>query len=257
MGLAVLGTIVAIAIPIINPVAQIQKGSNAKREHNLLQIRNALDTYYNDNNKYPSVLSFGTDFVSGSTIYMKNVPRDPSCSPTGACSDDYIYLINPENPQWFVLFAKLQGQTSTIVNCPYLCEGSSIPTPIPQAYNFCVFGGVVDPSFCSAIAFTPTPTLPVGSPPPTSSPTPTPTPRPGASPTPTPTPTSTPIPTPTLAPGTPPPCLDGYYYYCACGAQGKTVCNYSYTAPPYLGIDYNCHINCKDEYGQDECGDPC
>ena len=250
MGLAILGIIVAIAIPVLNPTAQIQKGYNAKREHDFLQIRNSLDAYYNDNNKYPSSFSFGTDFTGvGGTIYMKKVPKDPSCSSTGVCSDNYIYLTNPDNPQWFVLFAKLQGQTSTAVHCPYSC------TPIPTSYNFCVFGGNIDTSFCSLIVSTPTPTPPITSPTPTPTLTPSPTPTTGV--TPTLTPILTPTPTIPQAIPTPVPCPGGGYYYCACGPNNITICNYAFDPPQNLDIDYQCYPNCINPSGYDTCGDPC
>ena len=41
----------------INPLVQLQKAQDAKRKSELSQIQKALETYYQDNGKYPPVTS--------------------------------------------------------------------------------------------------------------------------------------------------------------------------------------------------------
>jgi type II secretion system protein G len=44
-----------IALTAVNPVAQFQKSTDARKKSDLSQIQKALETYYQDNNKYPPV----------------------------------------------------------------------------------------------------------------------------------------------------------------------------------------------------------
>lgn len=82
--ISVIGVLASIVYALINPVAQLQKARDAKRKSELRQIQNALETYYNDNNKYP--LSSNTYLIVGSSgnvgwggrwdNYM-TLPKDP------------------------------------------------------------------------------------------------------------------------------------------------------------------------------------
>src|SRR5258708_13026190 len=49
----IVGILLVAAILILNPVAQFQKANDAKRKSDLTQIQKALETYFNDYEKYP------------------------------------------------------------------------------------------------------------------------------------------------------------------------------------------------------------
>ncbi len=217
--LAVLG---AISLSLLNPKKYIDQAKDAKRAHDLTQIQNALDTYYNDNNCYPAVLD---QLNSSATIYMKNIPKDPD---TGF---SYPYEIHAGEtcPQWNVLFAKVSTQSNMRSACPLEQFGDCVPPNYDASY-ICVLSGKIDCSYVSsnnAPFVTPTPT---SSPTPTSpfgGPTNTPTPTGFLTPTPTgipsPTPTSIFTPTPTLPPPptpTPTPCSKDWACRPTCNQVG-------------------------------------
>ena len=197
----IFSVLVSMSLIAINPIKQLQKARDAQRQHDMSQIRNSLELYYNDKNCYPSSLAMGAPFNSDSTIYMQKVPQDPD-SPSNY--PQYVYETNKDQscPQWGVLFAKLSSTQGLQTTCPLKeLTDSYGNTCVPVnydslGYNYCVLSGEVDCNYITATAPTGTSTPgPTGTPVPTVIPTPTPTPVP----TPTPTPTSTPTPTP--APG--------------------------------------------------------
>lgn len=193
----ILSVLLIISIITINPIKQLQKARDAQRQHDIFQIRNSLDAYYNDSNCYPVSLAMGAVFSSGQTTYMQKVPQDPEFSSNYPA---YVYETDqtPSNncPQWNVLFAKLSSTQSLQTSCALTqlkdTNGNDcLPTNYKDlGYNYCLVSGKAD---CDYISANPLPT-PAGS-------TPTPTPA-GSTPTPTPTPGG---PTPTPTPGGPTP----------------------------------------------------
>lgn len=71
---------------ILNPSEQMAKGRDAQRKNDLEQIKQALDIYYHDNNRYPGErdnkieqIEWGDPWVSASgQKYMVKIPRDPT-----------------------------------------------------------------------------------------------------------------------------------------------------------------------------------
>ncbi len=57
IALALIGVMATGIILAINPLVQLQKAQDAKRKSELSQIQKALETYYQDNGKYPPVTS--------------------------------------------------------------------------------------------------------------------------------------------------------------------------------------------------------
>lgn len=189
VALIIFATLALIVVNLFNPFGQIIKGQNAHRQRDLDQIRTALDTYYNDHGCYPTSLTFGAKWSSGSTVYMQKVPQDVSCNATeGLC---YIYQTdNSSCPQWNILYATLKTPIASTVAT---CKLTDQPTCQPQGYNtsgvnFCLISGSLD---CTAVSSS---TMPSG---PYSPPTNTLTPTSGSMNTPTPTPTG---PYPTCSP---------------------------------------------------------
>lgn len=210
--IAILSILLLMAIFILDPITQLNKARDAQRKQDLTQIRNALDTYYNDNNCYPAAVPFGNEWKVGDTVYMKKVPQDPgpyTCS-NGSC---YYYNYQTDGstcPQWVILYAKLSITPTNEEICAnkvirIMCPTSEFRISINLRYNYCLPIGQMS---CQGLknAAMPTP-YPIG---PTSTPAPTPIPTP----TPVPTPTPTPVPTPT-----PPPvsCAPNSYFAVSAG----------------------------------------
>jgi type II secretory pathway pseudopilin PulG len=177
----ILGILATLAIMLINPATQIQKGQDATRQHDLKQLQTALDTYYNDNNFYPQNL---TTLVDNNNIPA--IPNDPNAS----SEFNYAYLSDGQNsilpgstPQWNVLFAKLAfpAASQAPFSCPLekLKDSSGdmcVPTNyLSLGYNYCIISG--SPVCDQIVGDTITP-LPISVPPTPSVETPTPTPAP-------------------------------------------------------------------------------
>ena len=117
------------ALPItINFRAQVDKGYDTVRKHDLTSLKNHLEEFYADNNRYPTsseichntptdlndVCPFDGEILccnvcgkqtTPDTIkkYMSSLPCDPQYA-----TKDYIYTIPSEDsPQWYILYAKL------------------------------------------------------------------------------------------------------------------------------------------------------
>lgn len=167
---------------MFNPIDQVAKARDAKRGHDLLQIKEALDVYYNDHNCYPLYIPFGQEWNEGQTLYMKKVPQDPDYP-----KQEYTYQIDESDqscPQWNVVYARHTKQRGTNTLCPLTSLQNCTPTDYLNTYA-CSFSGSVN---CDYIASNPIPKppAPTSTPTPTSTPVPTSTPTPILSPTPTP-----------------------------------------------------------------------
>lgn len=196
--IAILSGLALMAVAIINPVDQLNKAKDAQRKQDLGQIKNALDTYYDDNHCYPQTIPFGSSWETAETVYMKKVPQDPDCNKTGYC---YGYQIdtNSSCPQWNILYTRLSKKPPKTedwcVNVVRtVCENPHLSFNLKYSQGYCALSGKPD---CLYLQSNPlqTPT------------TPTPTPAGGGgggggTPTSTPTPTSIP---------TGGSCINGYY----------------------------------------------
>ncbi len=85
------------------------KTRDAQRKSDLEQIRIALDTYYNDFNRYPNKkndkilnIPWGDPWPSSNgQFYMVKLPKDPRAS------QSYVYDV-PLDGTWYRLYAKLE-----------------------------------------------------------------------------------------------------------------------------------------------------
>ena len=212
-----------MAFLIIDPIGQLDKAKDAQRKKDFEQIRNALDTYYNDKNCYPLSIPFGSTWSVGSIVYMQKVPQDPDCSKTGYC---YVLQVDQTSscPQWGILWTRLSRPTNAVSSCLIRSACGNYPN---IKYNYCVMSGNVD---CAYVKSNPLPN-PV-------TPTPGPTSAPSGGPTSTPTevPTSTPTPTPTPVSGA---CSCATAQYDVRAGKCNIVAN-----PPYNYCDSNCTVPC-------------
>ncbi len=163
-------------IVTFNPLGQINKAKNLDREHNLDQIKSALDSYYNDNGCYPTALTFGSIWQNNNSVYMPKVPQDPDFVSGSTSNLPYVYQTDGSScPQWNVLYAGLRVPINISLPCPLAKRTACVPQGFNSFYNFCLSSGTVN---CAYIASTslqtgPTPTQPA-TPTPTVGPTPTP-----------------------------------------------------------------------------------
>lgn len=132
-----LSIIALVIFTLMDPIAQLQKGRDAKRKSDLSQIQKALEVYYQDNGRYAENPAQG-DYRIKTIIaeeeeavdwgspwgpsYMPSLPKDP-----GSPSKHYIYVSNSPN-QAYYLYASLDRggldpQACTGVN--NACSGPS------------------------------------------------------------------------------------------------------------------------------------
>jgi len=155
VGLTIFVTIIGGLFLAINPFSQLQKSQDAKRQQDLQQIKNALETYYQDNNCYPTTLNFGAEWRNNETIYMQEVPQDSSCGQAGGFCYEYITDSSAVDscPQWNVVFAKLSRVPATGSICPL----SSISDMcVPDGYDeswACTLSGAVNCQLLAASGF--------------------------------------------------------------------------------------------------------
>ena len=90
MVITILGTLVAIAIPVYQ--AQIQASKEAVLEHNLAILRERIDQYKADRDAYPPSLAALVE-----ARYLREIPEDPM---TGRAEWEEVFAeFDPERPE--------------------------------------------------------------------------------------------------------------------------------------------------------------
>ncbi len=122
---AILSILSVGAITILNPSLQFAKANDARRKADLAQIQRGLETYYNDNGKYPPTApSFRIKGLDGNAVnwnsswqpYIDVLPKDPSPS------KNYLYF-SPLDGQSYFLYASLdRGTDPSVCNEGAPCE---------------------------------------------------------------------------------------------------------------------------------------
>src|SRR3989344_3350601 len=75
--MAVIGILASIVIVAIDPRERIQDARDTKKREELLQVKNALQIYYNDNNDYPTATEVSgcvAPCVNLAPTYMRQIP---------------------------------------------------------------------------------------------------------------------------------------------------------------------------------------
>ena len=104
----ILGILAAAAITVLNPLEQFKKANDSQRKSNLSQIQKAMETYYQDNNRYPASLTWGSDWAP----YMNVIPEDPKPNYT------YVYWASADR-QTYYIYASLERGSKD----PQACNG--------------------------------------------------------------------------------------------------------------------------------------
>jgi len=110
--IAIIGLLSTLAVVALNNARQ--KSRDAKRVADVKQIQTALELFYNDQNTYPgdggSALTLGTGdgacldddngFIAtctGGTVYMGQVPSNPTPTTDGDCTASRAYVYKTVN----------------------------------------------------------------------------------------------------------------------------------------------------------------
>lgn len=157
----IIGILFTTLTALFNPLGQITKAQNATRQQDINQIKNALDTYYNDKGCYPTSLPFGGKWSAGTTVYMEKVPEDPSCS-SGNPQNCYLYQTDGTTcPQWDILYASMHTPINTSIPS---CTVATTCPPLAgmKNYNYCSISGKLNCTYITQNPL-PTPTVPSSS----------------------------------------------------------------------------------------------
>jgi len=222
--------------------SQLQKARDSKKKNDLFQIRNALDTYYNDNSCYPQSVAFGSEWKENGMVYMQKIPSSSDCEGNN-CNEEYVYATNSDSfcPQCYLLISNKENKNASAKDndCENIASlASCLPEDISLKEKICYYGGIVSCECVSSL------TMPSVSPLPTE--TPIPTLVPTLVPTNTPVPTSTPTPTPVCqyyaCTGSPSTC-NSYTRLSNCTFNGGRV--ECYCAPPVCRGNECCSYSCS------------
>lgn len=107
VAIGVLAILASLAFSAINPVEQFKKAQDLRRKGDLAQIQRALESYYQDNGKYPQsssnkIAPGGTSVAWGASWspYIDVLPIDPTSS------RNYSYWSDPTG-QTYRIYASL------------------------------------------------------------------------------------------------------------------------------------------------------
>lgn len=119
---AIIALIATATIAVLNPFGQFQKARDTRVKSDLSQLQKALESYYQDNNRYPANATQCTYGISGNNgdsndciewgrpwqPYMNVVPQDPTTA------NRYVYFV-ASNRQAYYIYANL-GRGATDPN---------------------------------------------------------------------------------------------------------------------------------------------
>jgi len=100
---------VLASLVLVNFNAARERTRDVQRKSDLDQVKKALRMYYNDNNFYPAanLVAWGSSFQSGTMVYMKILPHDPSYQ-VATSPPEYNYTSSSPF-QDFCLWASLEN----------------------------------------------------------------------------------------------------------------------------------------------------
>ncbi len=116
--ISIIGILATLVMANLNSARS--RARDAGRKSDIRNVATALRLYYNDKGGYPtpsSALVWGSEFSSGTTIYMSKLPKDP-LSP----DQDYKYVVGA-GADTFTLSACLEnasdpnGVTASGISC--------------------------------------------------------------------------------------------------------------------------------------------
>lgn len=144
---SIISVIATASIAILDPVTQFKKASDARKKSDLSQVAKAIETYYQDNGRYPENVSSNdfrikgldgdpVDWGASFSPYATQLPKDPF-SP----SKTYIYLATPDGQAYYLYATLDRGNDPQVCNNGNACtslSGNGIPNDACGA--ICNFG---------------------------------------------------------------------------------------------------------------------
>jgi prepilin-type N-terminal cleavage/methylation domain-containing protein len=102
--IAIIGILSTLAVVALGN-ARV-KSRDAKRVADMRQLMSALELYYNDAGRYPTLVTPGQALVYDTTTYMAIVPSNPSPNNDGNCpaSTNYTYTNVSSNTSYTILY---------------------------------------------------------------------------------------------------------------------------------------------------------
>ncbi|MEK7551591.1 MAG: type II secretion system protein GspG [Patescibacteria group bacterium] len=110
----IIAILFTVAFMVLNPLGQFQKANDTKRKSDLAQIQRALESYYQDNERYPRTTgapSYCLQHIvspwpyycgnSNWSPYMNLVPKDPKSS------NRYVYYVSSDGQSYYI-YANLE-----------------------------------------------------------------------------------------------------------------------------------------------------
>lgn len=110
----IIAILFTVAFMVLNPLGQFQKANDSKRKSDLAQIQRALESYYQDNERYPRttgapsyclqhIVSPWSYYCGNSnwSPYMNLVPKDPKSS------NRYVYYVSSDGQSYYI-YANLE-----------------------------------------------------------------------------------------------------------------------------------------------------
>lgn len=143
---AILSTLVIVALVIVSPVSQFQKANDSKRKSDLAQMQRALESYYQDNERYPRTT--GNPYYclqhfispwpywcgnSNWSPYMNLVPKDPKSS------NRYVYYATSDGQSYYI-YANLERGRKDSQVCK--ADGSACDSIATNGISATACGGI-------------------------------------------------------------------------------------------------------------------
>ncbi|OGH07960.1 MAG: hypothetical protein A2W22_06860 [Candidatus Levybacteria bacterium RBG_16_35_11] len=143
--IAVIAIISTVVMTAVNPIAQFQKANDGRIKSDLAQLQRALESYYEDNGRYPTSVDFeiqtiadpgvGNNWGDPWTPYMDFLPKSPG-------SRTYAYFATDDGQSYF-LYANLERGAYDPQACKgvnNVCDGSNQEAGGPSLESAC--GGI-------------------------------------------------------------------------------------------------------------------
>ena len=108
--IAIIGLLATLSMVALNTARQ--KARDARRMSDIQEIQLALEMYYSDFNQYPtgtlasattSLSAAGLSSAVSGTIYMQNIPTNPTPTNDGACSGSPAYTYTQQGTGSYTL----------------------------------------------------------------------------------------------------------------------------------------------------------
>jgi len=158
--ITILAGMTLLVFSLFNSQGPLSRATDSQRQQDLRSIKTALESFYSDNNCYPEEIPFGDQWRVGDTVYMAEVPQDPTCSNDVSSCYVYIWDDTTSCPQWYSVFSQLSSpsldddDTVSIAeveeNCSLYKLNSCVPSDFTSEWS-CISSGEVDCSFVSNI----------------------------------------------------------------------------------------------------------